>query len=897
MKINSLLVFLLLWFSFIHAQDKDPWKRINSSTTATSAKLLGKLDAKNAILFQLDEEVLKAKLKEVQDKILSKTSIQITVPNAQGVLEKFIIHEDSNFEPELQAKYPEIRSYSGTGVTDPTAVLNFSMSPLGMQTMISRKGNQMEFIEKDTENNNDVYVVFDSKSKLKEQLPFNCATVEERILTKKISNQTAKLVSSDKKFRTLKLALSCTGEYAKFHSGSATPTVAIALAAMNNTMTRVNGIFSRDLAVKLLLIANNNLIVYTDAITDPYSASDVGVGDEDIPGTWGPELQNNLTTVIGNANYDIGHLFGDSGGGGNAGCIGCVCEAGKGSAYTSPANDRPVGDAFDIDFVAHEMGHQLGANHTFSFDIEGTGVSVEPGSGSTIMGYAGITTDYDVEQRSDDYFSFVSISQIQGNLTTKTCPIITTISANEPAVNAGSDYTIPKGTAFVLKGTGGSSTALTYAWEQNDSATSASGDSSIALSTKTDGPLFRSFPPVSTTLRYMPSFENVLAGRLRSRWESVSDVARTLHFVLTARDNAAEGLAQTVSDEMIVNVSASAGPFEITSQNIDNLSWFQDTNQTVSWNVNGTNSLAGASRVNIKLSIDNGVTFPIVLASAVANDGSETVRVPNVASRFCRILIEPTDNIFYAVNSKAFAIGYLVESECRTFNFNAQFPYAIPEQGNFAVINATVPSSDSFVSDVNVNVDVSHSYFSDIQMELRSPQATTVKLLYNGCGTSDSSLKINFDDAGGDLVCGNTALQTVAPLGVLSDFNGENPQGTWSLRIRDIFTNDTGVLNAASVTICTQNYTLVPYEEINKDLIVSSMANDENFNVKYISTSSNDIEILVYDISGKRLFDEKFQNNGGFNEYIKLQNKPQSGIYFVTLLDGKIKKTAKIIIR
>jgi len=894
MKINSTLLFLLLWFSVIHAQDKEPWKKINLSATQATAKLLGKLESNNAVLFQLDEGTLKTKLKEVQDKSLSNTTIQITVPNAKGDLEKFVIHEDSNFEAELQAKYPDIRSYSGKGVTDPTAVLNFSMSPLGIQTMITRNGNQMEFIEKDTENN-DVYVVFDSKSKLKERLPFSCTTADETALVKKISNQTAKLVSSNQKFRTLRLALSCTGEYAKYHSGTAAPTVAVALAAMNATMTRVNGVFNRDLAVKLILIANNNLVVYTDATTDPYSASGVGVGDENTAGTWGTELQNTLTSVIGSANYDIGHLFGATGGGGNAGCIGCVCNTGKGSAYTSPSNGIPKGDTFDIDFVAHEMGHQLGANHTFSYDIEGTGVSVEPGSGSTIMGYAGITTDYDVEQHSQDYFSFVSISQIQTNLATKTCPVTTTISVGEPTVNAGADYTIPKGTAFVLKGTGGTSTALTYTWEENDSATSASGDSSMALSTKANGPLFRSFSPVNTTTRYMPSFENVLSGRLRSRWESVADVARTLHFVLTARDNAAEGLAQTISDEMVVNVSGAAGPFEVTSQNIDNLSWFQNTKQIVTWNVNGTNSLPGSSKVNIKLSTDNGVTFPITLAADVANDGSEEFTVPNVSSQFCRILIEPTDNIYYAVNSKAFAIGYTVVSSCQAYSFAT--PFNIPEQGSFASRTITVPSSDSFVSDVNVNVDISHTYFSDVQMELMSPQGTIVKLLYNGCSDVNGHLLINYDDAGGNLSCGSTTLQTVAPLGVLSSFNGESPQGTWSLRIRDIFTNDTGVLNAASVSICTQNYTLVPYDEINTDLIVSSSTNDENFNVKYISTSTNEIEILVFNTSGRRIFDKKYPNNGGFSQDVKLQTKPQAGIYFVTLLDGEIKKTAKMIIK
>ncbi|MFA9192002.1 reprolysin-like metallopeptidase [Flavobacterium sp. FZUC8N2.13] len=886
MKIKSLFVFLLLWCSGIHAQEQEPWKRISTTTN----KLIGKNEATTAVLFQLDEEVLNKKLKSIQDNKVLNSTIEITIPNANGVLEKFSIHEDSNFDPELQAKYPDIRSYSGIGITDATAFLNFSMSPLGIQTMIARNGNQMEFIEKDAENK-DLYVVFDSKNKLKERLPFSCTTDNVVNLSKKTNSQSAKLVSSNKTFRTLRLALSCTGEYAVFHGG----TVDGALAAMNATMTRVNGIFNRDLAVKLLLIANNNQIIYTNAATDPYSAASAGVGTSTTPGAWSTELQNNLTSVIGSANYDIGHLFGASGGGGNAGCIGCVCDTNKGSAYTSPSNSTPRGDAFDIDFVAHEMGHQLGANHTFSHEIEGTGVSVEPGSGSTIMGYAGITTDYDVEQRSNDYFSFASIAQIQNNLATKTCPIPTIISANEPVVNAGADYTIPKGTAFVLKGTGAASSLVTYVWEQNDSATSTSGDSSIALSSKSNGPLFRSLPPVNTPVRYMPSFENVLAGRLTSRWESVPTVARTLHFVLTARDNAAEGLAQTISDEMIVNVSGTAGPFEISSQNIDNLSWFQNSNQNITWNVNGTNSLPGASRVNIKLSIDNGVSFPITLASAVANDGSETITVPDVSAQFCKILIEPTDNIFYAINSKTFAIGYVTESRCQTFDFPT--PFNIPEQGNFATREVVIPTTSSFISDVNVNVDISHAYFSDVQMELVSPEGTIVKLFYNGCGTTDGQLKINFDDAGGVLSCGNATLQTVAPLGVLGNYNGENPQGTWLLRIRDIFTNDTGILNAASVTICTQDYTLLSNDAINKDLRVSSKTNDGNFNVKYISTSSaSEVEILVYDVSGKRLFDEKYPNNGNINQDVQLPNKPQAGIYFVVLIDGGVKKTAKIII-
>ncbi len=188
-------------------------------------------------------------------------------------------------------------------------------------------------------------------------------------------------------------------------------------------------------------------------------------------------------------------MFGASGGGGNAGCIGCVCDSGKGSAYTSPSNSKPEGDTFDIDFVAHEFGHQLGATHTFSYDIEDTGTNVEPGSGSTVMGYAGIT-DYDVQSNSDDYFAYASIVQIQQNLAPKTCPVQTAITTAVFGVNAGPDYTIPKSTPFVLKGTtsGTVNGSFTYVWEQNDTAVTTSGGNSLAIADKADGPLFRSFP-------------------------------------------------------------------------------------------------------------------------------------------------------------------------------------------------------------------------------------------------------------------------------------------------------------------------------------------------------------------------------------------------------------------
>jgi hypothetical protein len=227
-------------------------------------------------------------------------------------------------------------------------------------------------------------------------------------------------------------------------------------------------------------------------------------------GSWNVELQNTLTTVIGNAAYDIGHMFGASGGGGSAGCIGCVCinptgpgTKAKGSGYTSPGDGVPMGDNFDIDYVAHEMGHQLGGNHTFSMSLEsGTGQNVEPGSGTTIMGYAGITGATDVQPHSDAYFHINTIIQVQNNLTSKTCDVEASINNSPPVITALPDVTIPKGTAFVLtaQATDPENDPITYDWEQVDNATTATTIGT--LGNLTNGPSFRSINPTTNAYRY-----------------------------------------------------------------------------------------------------------------------------------------------------------------------------------------------------------------------------------------------------------------------------------------------------------------------------------------------------------------------------------------------------------
>lgn len=886
----------------IHAQNDNLWQKV-SSGSVTKRATVSNPETK---YYKLNIDFLKSKLSSSTNKAAGKssnTTSEITIPNADGVLERFTVWESSNFSPELQAKYPDIRAYEGTGLDDKTAKLHFSLAPIGIQTVVFRADKSSEFIEQNPDDTT-TYALFTKQNTINTTSPLVCS-LKDVAPTENSKNTTSKTTASNKVFKTYRLALSCTAEYTAYFGG----TKAGALAGMNATLSRVNGVFNKDLAVKLELIANNEDIIYLDPVTDPYSNANKGTSTDpsDDNDYWSKELQSTLTATIGEANYDIGHLFGASGGGGNAACIGCICDSptpsdviGKGSAYTSPSNAKPQGDTFDIDFVAHEIGHQLGANHTFSFDgRERTGVNVEPGSGSTIMGYAGVSKGYDVQLNSDDYFAYASILQIQNNLASKSCGVNTSLTNNPPVIDAGIDYTIPISTAFVLTGKGSDpeGDTITYTWEQNDSATSSTttNSNSLAYPTKPDGPLFRSVIPGSSAVRYFPTLNTVLQNKLTTNWESVSSIARTLHFTLTGRDNAALGKAQTGTDAVIVNVVATAGPFTVTSQNADDGSWPKGSSQTITWTVNNTNTLQGSANVNIKLSLDGGVTFPVTLASNTPNDGSEVVQIPSgiEASTNCRVLIEPTGNIYYAVNSKRFSVGYTSTTTCDSYSFGSAF--AIPSGSTFTSKTVNIPASTGTVSDVNVLVNVTHDRLSDFELQIVSPQGTVVNLYNKTCGGIRSTLALQFDDSGVALDCSKTTSQIVVPVEALNVFNGQNPQGTWTFKVRDDVSGNFGTINSASVSICNQTFTLGNPDLDNVDFVLFPNPNKGNFTIQFPSDSVSRVQIAVHDILGKKVYSNSFDPTSYFNQNIQLSNV-SSGIYMVTIVDGNRRTVKKMIV-
>ena len=603
--------------------------------------------------YSLDLNAIRSTLANAQETGKNAKPVEIKLPTLNGKIERFAVYSAPVVVKSIADRH-QLGSYVGVGIDDPTAYVRFSVAPNDFQSMLLKNGNY-EFIEPQNKEKT-VYGVHPKSNKSEADKAFVCSTSEAPLTKQQIdklymngktfTNNPADFnKSSDQKYRTMRLAMTVNGEYTQFFGG----TVAGALTAINASLTRCNFVFEKDFALHLILQDFPGLI-YTDPATDPYSTT---------LSSWNLSAQKAITAVAGEANYDIGHMFGASGGGGNAGCIGCVCVSpplngsgvptgnGKGSGITSPADGIPQGDNFDIDYVAHEIGHQLGGNHTFSMSLEGTGDNQEPGSGSTVMGYAGITGATDVQAHSDAYFHYYSIFQVQTNLANKTCDIETAVSNTPPVITAMPDVTIPKGTAFVLtaQATDAEGDPLTYTWEQVDVATTSTTIGN--LGTLTNGPSFRSWNPTASPTRYFPKLSTVMAGNLKNNadWEAVSTVARVSNFMITVRDNKADVTQQqTQSANQKVTVHAN-GPFKITSTKV-----YNNAPGPLTWDVVGTNAAPfNVANVKIDYTADNGATWT-ELAASTPNDGTEDFSFASFPTNTAlKVRISAIGNVFYAI--------------------------------------------------------------------------------------------------------------------------------------------------------------------------------------------------------------------------------------------------------
>jgi hypothetical protein len=583
----------------------------------------------------------------------------LMIPDAEGGAERFRIRRSTVMHPDLQAEFPMIRAYMGESVDRPGVLGRFDLTPHGFHAMLLDPYASDLFIDPYAFGQNELHIVY-RKEHFSKQLPPDhvfCSYEEvndleaEHMRSMEWMQTMGDHRAGDCQKRTYRLALACTGEYANYHgSNTSNNNKSFAMAAMVTTMNRVNGIYERDAAITMVMVPNNQNLIYLNPSTDPYTNNNGS--------TMLGQNQSTCNSVIGSGNYDIGHVF--STGGGGVAYLNSPCTSNKARGVTgSPA---PVGDPFDIDYVAHEMGHQFGANHTQYNNCNREGnAAFEPGSASTIMGYAGICSP-NVQSNSDALFLGYSLQEIAANVVSgasSTCAVVTSSGNSAPTVAALTNRTIPKSTPFVLTAVATDANGgdqLTYAWEQMDNQLNGSSlYPQPPQASNTGGPNFRALLPSTSPSRWFPNLAAVVANTTPT-WEVLPSVARTLHFRVTVRDNHA-GAGCTAERNMTVTVNSGSGPFEVTQPNT-NVSWQAGSQQTVTWHVANTNAPpVNCSAVDILLSVDGGFTYPYVLASATPNDGTQLVTLPVIpATNTARVMVRASANIFYDISNTNFTV-------------------------------------------------------------------------------------------------------------------------------------------------------------------------------------------------------------------------------------------------
>ncbi len=630
------LIIILFVFS-VNAQEKLLWAEQKGQDIISRIEVSNKEKYK---VYTLDKNDFLQSLKVSSNQVKRKVSF----PSEKGE-EAFWVEPNPVLSPKLQEKFPQLSSYVGKSVKGNKTVY-FSTSPYGVNAVFYENGKKPIYIDPIGKN----YIMYRASSKKKYGFTCNTQDIEKKRFTKD-NSKLYKRANNDNQLRIFRLALAVTGEYSQYHLNlQGVPNTATeqdkktaVLSALQNAVLRVNSIYERDLSIHFNLVDNNDLLIFLDPEKDGFTNNDgyqIAI----------KESKKIIDDAIGFDNYDIGHIF--STGVGGIALPSSVCTNGKNQGVTGML--EPKGDPFHIDYVCHEIGHQFGATHTFNGDTgdcsgenRNNPTAYEPGSGSTIMGYAGICAPENIQKNSDPYFHYISIQQIVDYVTTLSCPEIKNINNTEPKVDGLTSYVLPISTPFALKAkaTDAEKDHLTYTWEQLDNQIV-----SVPLqSTEAGGPAFRSIMPTDDGTRYFPNISTVMNNKLKNTWEVLPSVSRDMHFVVTVRDNHAGG-GRTSSQKMTLSFTEEAGPFKVVSQGSSE-KWQGGTLQTITWDVANTNkNPVNCSKVSILLSDDGGKTFSHTLAENVSNDGEAVVFAPNINTKKGRIKVKSEKNVFYAVN-------------------------------------------------------------------------------------------------------------------------------------------------------------------------------------------------------------------------------------------------------
>lgn len=588
-------------------------------------------------------------------------TVVLSLPTPEGELASFEVRESSILDAKLSRKFKSIKTYEGVLVGDESVSVRLSVTGLGLSAQVLGwdvgTGEPVAWYIDPLFRGNSSY--YGSYYRTEMEAPgayegYDLVGDAEEVVEEDeviLPGDLGEIVFGGSR-RTFRLAVSATGEYTSLMGGG---TVSGAMAAIVTAVNRVAGIYRQELDVSFVIVSGSEGLIYTNASTDPFNNNNAT-----------QMIAANVTAangVVGEENYDIGHVFATGGGAASyKGSVGGAQKAGGASGYPAP-----VGDVYYVDVLAHEMGHQFGASHTFNTSLDPTrngGTAYEPGSGSTIMGQAGLEGVDDIQGSASPFFHSASIDEIRAFL--ETIPEVGTVTDTgngAPTVSAGVSYVIPALTPFALTAVGWDPDGdkLTYDWQQRDLGPAR------RLSDADNGssPLFRVYNPTESATRVLPRMQSVLAGSNNTAGlygssnpsERLPTVSRSaMNWRVVARDGKG-GVA--TSDVTLTVVATGSSGFSVTSPNTV-VSWASHSTQTVTWNVAGTTGNGiNTANVRISLSVDGGNTFPYVLKESTTNDGTEQVTLPffNMVQSSARIKVEALGNIFFDVSNVNFAIG------------------------------------------------------------------------------------------------------------------------------------------------------------------------------------------------------------------------------------------------
>ena len=653
------------------------WQDFGQNSKNISHVLISSKELKQRSLL-LDETLLKSRLSSVDGKITAAKGVtsnlptsEVNLPLPDGSMLKVQAIPSKVITDSMAEAHPEIKTWNVRGIDDPdiTGVIDFTSK--GFHGMLMMPDGDTIFIDPDKQQAGDVYNSFSKKENINSfNVELNCGVHEDHNhdlhfdkheAESEFAIKTGARALDDSLFpdvsisqiKTYRLALSATTEYTDSQGGTAA-----ARASMVTSINRINPIFTRDLGISLELIDAPELI-FTNKANDPFS-------DEGIPGSY---QSNNYANTLMRENsdylsdqlkldeFDIGHVLSHraSGGSGVAFlgtvCVGDVNTSNLGllkglKAAGATTSSNPTGSTFDLVLLAHELGHQLGANHSFNSQLGGNcssgrsaEVAVEPGSGSTIMSYSGLCGSDDlIDNPRDDYFHFAGIAQINEYTRSgsgSSCG--TNLSAGSaPSVNAGANLSIPANTPFLLDGNASGGTS---SWDQIDI-----GSASAVNVDTGDNAIIRHNIPTSEQDRYIPSLENLFAGT-STKGEILPQTSRELNFAYVVRNG---GIS---SDKKLINVTDTKSTFSVLSHSSDQTI---TTNQSIDvvWNTASSDQAPiSCDNVDIQLIRENGVKN--LLLASTPNDGTQNLLIPDATPTMsgARIFVGCSDNSFFNISS------------------------------------------------------------------------------------------------------------------------------------------------------------------------------------------------------------------------------------------------------